>query len=82
MSRKIDMSNPDAWSPEDIAYLQARGRLPEGFEAPEADEEEAGYEGMSKKELRGLVQERGLDVDEDAKKAELIAALEEDDTSR
>lgn len=28
MSRKIDMSDPDSWTDEDLQYLSARGQLP------------------------------------------------------
>jgi hypothetical protein len=40
-----------------------------------------GYAGMKVPELHAIVKERGLDVSADAKKAELVDALEADDAS-
>lgn len=80
MSREVDMEHPENWTEDEVQYLRDRGQLPDDYQESEAEDE--GYASMKKRELRSLVDSRGLDVDAEASKADLIAALEEDDGSK
>lgn len=80
MSKHIDMSNPSAWTPDEVAYLRERGRLPVDFvevasgASTSDDAEPEDYEeGWNNEERRAELSRRGLSVD--GKKDELIARL-------
>ena len=78
MSRRIDMTQPESWSEDDIAYLAARGRLPQGFTpAASTDGEEEEFEdydeGWTNDERLASLARRGLDTE--GNKAALIARL-------
>lgn len=91
--REVDMEDPSAWTEAEILYLRDRNQLPADFDADKAlkkfskkakvdeetTDEDLAYEDMSKKALKALATERGLDVTGDMKKDELIASLEADD---
>lgn len=81
MSRRIDMTQPETWTEDDIAYLAARGKLPKGFAPSEAaqatgedgEEFEDYDEGWTNDERKESLARRGLSTE--GKKAELIARL-------
>jgi hypothetical protein len=88
MSKTIDTTQP--LSDEDRAYMMSRGReaevarIDEQFAGTEVDSYEVEvidepYEKWKVEELRDEVNVRNLDVKADAKKADLIKALEQHD---
>lgn len=69
---EVSAGDDDAWPDTELLLVHELNELGAGIEAPTVD-----LSSMTKAELLDLADDRGIDIPSGAKKAEVLAALED-----